>query len=111
MRQRTSSALFRYCIAVLSVIAATLLTWSLSQSMPRSPFMFYMLAVMLSAWRGGPGPGLLAIALSAVFAEYLFLPAISHLGPFGSGHVLNHILPLSIFIAFSLMVNILTSQS
>jgi C4-dicarboxylate-specific signal transduction histidine kinase len=41
----------------------------------------FLCAVMLSAWFGGVGPGLLATALSAFAFYYYFLPPIHSLGP------------------------------
>lgn len=38
------------------------------------PFILLFLAVFLAAWVGGRGPGFLAIALSAVLADFHFLP-------------------------------------
>ena len=39
-----------------------------------SPFLFFMPAVMLSAWFGGLGPGLISTAAGAVAADYFLLP-------------------------------------
>ena len=46
-----------------------------------SPFLFIMPAVMLSAWFGGLGPGLLSTAAGAVVADYFFLAPYYTLAP------------------------------
>jgi len=44
------------------------------------PGTLFLCAVMLSAWFGGVGPGLLATMLSALGFHYYFLPPIYSLG-------------------------------
>lgn len=64
----------RYGTAVLTVVAAGLihlLLWPFLQGF--SPFLLFHLAVLLSAVRGGIGPGILATLLSAVFVELILL--------------------------------------
>jgi signal transduction histidine kinase len=64
----------RYMVAVWTVglaFAATLLMSPLVQP-GVSPL--FLLAVMISAWRGGLGAGLLATALSALASAFVFLP-------------------------------------
>jgi PAS domain S-box-containing protein len=46
-----------------------------------APVSLFLCAVILSAWFGGVGPGLLATALSALAFNYYFLPPIHSLGP------------------------------
>ena len=41
---------------------------------PTSPFMLFVPAIMISAWYGGLGPGLLSTVLSGLLAEYFILP-------------------------------------
>ena len=107
MRQPFLSSLLRYSIAVLSVIAAVMLTWLLWPLMQRSIFLFFILAVMLSAWRGGHGPGLVAAILGAILSDYFFIP------PF---HTIRFqkpedAVPLFVFLPVFLLVSILTAQS
>src|SRR5262249_8849413 len=77
---RLASRSVRYGAALLSVGVATLLRFSLNRFLGSSavPFITFFPAVVFSAWIGGLGPGLLALALGAVLADYLFLlPAYS----------------------------------
>jgi PAS domain S-box-containing protein len=60
-------------IAVLAVGAATALTTLLSPYSASVPFGVYCLAVMLAAGAGGAWAGGIAIALSAIALDYLFL--------------------------------------
>ncbi len=65
-----------YGIAVLSVIAAlTISRWPVLH-LQDAPVSLFLCAVILSAWFGGAGPGLLATALSAFAFYYYFLPPI-----------------------------------
>jgi len=107
MLKTLQSSLLSYGIAVLSVIAAVMLTWSLWPLMQRSLFLFFLLAVMLSAWRGGHGPGLVATILSAVLSDYFFFPPLHTIGPFNS----QAELPLFLFIPVALLVSIFTAES
>ena len=65
-----------YAIAVLSVCAALLISrWPLFH-LESAPVSLFLCAVMLSAWFGGAGPGLLSLLLSALGFYYSFLPPI-----------------------------------
>ncbi|HEX8185183.1 MAG TPA: PAS domain S-box protein, partial [Blastocatellia bacterium] len=66
------SNLFRYGFAVLIVVLVTLLRIPLNPLLGATavPFILYFPAIMLSAWYGGLGPGLLATLLSSVGALY-----------------------------------------
>lgn len=65
-----------YCVAVISVLVALLLTHQLWQHIQPALYPFFLAAVMISCWYGGLGPGLLATALGALFSEYFFLPPL-----------------------------------
>ncbi|MCL4298509.1 MAG: GAF domain-containing protein [Anaerolineae bacterium] len=67
-------SLSSYGLAVLLVGLATGLTMLLTQLSSRKIFALFYVAVILSAWRGGLGPGLLATFLSAVVGSYLLIP-------------------------------------
>ncbi len=107
MPKTLQSSLLSYGIAILSVVAATMVTWSLLPLMQRSIFLFFIIAVMLSAWRGGHGPGLAATILSAVLSDYFFFPPLHTIGPFDS----QAELPLFLFIPVALLVSIFTAES
>jgi transcriptional regulator with PAS, ATPase and Fis domain len=73
LRQR-SSKFHAYGIAVLAVAAATLVSHWPPLHLESAPVSLLLCAVMVSAWLGGVGPGLLAVALSALVFYYSFLP-------------------------------------
>ncbi len=74
-------AIWSYGIAVLSVAAALIISRWPALHMQDAPVSLFLCAVLLSAWFGGIGPGLLATALSALAFNYYFLPPIHSLGP------------------------------
>ena len=75
--KRTRPAILRYAAAVLSVVAAvSILLWMEIVFQSAAHVSLFLCAVMFSAWYGGIGPGLLAIALSALGFKYYFLPPI-----------------------------------
>lgn len=64
----------RYAIAVVSVLGALLIShWPLLH-LEYAPVSLFLCAVIVGAWFGGVGPGLLALALSALCFYYSFLP-------------------------------------
>jgi len=67
-----ASAVLRYGVAVSSVAAALIVTLLLRPDVLISPLFF--LAIMLSAWFGGLGPGLVAAALATSAIAYFLLP-------------------------------------
>ena len=78
MPQLTHSQLSRYGLAGLSVLLATLLMLLLDPvlAMTQSPFLLFFGAVMVSAWSGGFGPGLLATVLAGCISTYYFIPPL-----------------------------------
>jgi PAS domain S-box-containing protein len=94
----------RYCVAVLTV-GVVLLTKLLLDPLitEQSPFLLLAGAVMVSAWFGGFGPGLLATALGAFGADYFFLPPENSFT--GPGVAL---LPLALFTVQGLVISALT---
>jgi len=74
-------AFLSYLIAVLSVAAALIISRWPAAHLQDAPVSLFLCAVLLSAWFGGVGPGLLAMALSALAFNYYFLPPIYSLGP------------------------------
>lgn len=70
------STLLRYIFASLFVLAALLWTYLL-QKVFAIPFWFsFLAAVMASSWFGGTGPGWLAVILSTIAVDRLFLPPV-----------------------------------
>ncbi|MBX3301019.1 MAG: PAS domain S-box protein [Nitrospira sp.] len=71
------SWLVRYGFAVLLVALATGIRIALRPIIPTGfPFLTFFLAVLLAAWRGGLGPGLLASVLSTLAADLLLIEPI-----------------------------------
>jgi PAS domain S-box-containing protein len=68
----------RYGVATIIVALALWLTWQFPAIRSGSPFLFFFLAVPISAWVSGLGPGLLTIVLAAVSVVVWVFP------PFGS---------------------------
>lgn len=62
--------------ATLLALVVTLLMWPILQG---SPFMVFFLAVLVSAWYGGLGPGLFATALTMLLAAYFFAAPVNSL--------------------------------
>src|SRR5579885_2600973 len=62
-----------YGLAVVSVAAALALNVFLfRRSVQGIEFPFFLIAIALTAWFAGPGPGALAVAMSAVAFDYFF---------------------------------------
>ena len=75
--ERRSAAPLRYGSAVLGVGLATLARLCLNLAWGSAlPYLVFFPAVAFSAWHGGLGPGLLALALSAASAAYFVLPPL-----------------------------------
>ena len=72
LAQRTSSVVLRYGLAASSVLAALIISLLLSPNTLVAPTFF--LAIILTSWRGGFGPGLVAALLTTVALVYFFLP-------------------------------------
>src|ERR1700704_4865355 len=68
--------IWSYGIAVLSVTTALIISRWPALHLQDAPVSLFLCAVILSAWFGGVGPGLLATALSAFAFYYYFLPPI-----------------------------------
>jgi K+-sensing histidine kinase KdpD len=69
----SESALLRYSVAVLAVAFAMKLSLDplIAQDVP---FLLIFGAIMVSAWYGGFGSGLLATVAAGLIADYFFLP-------------------------------------
>ena len=69
---QTSAAVRRYALPLLCVGVALTVTFLLQPDSLVAPLFF--LAIIVSAWFGGMGPGLLAALLSTLCVSYFFLP-------------------------------------
>src|SRR3954468_9342615 len=64
----------RYGGALLAVLLATAARLALHPALGnRQPFVTLVLAVIVTAWYGGPGPPLLALGLGAISGAYFLL--------------------------------------
>jgi PAS domain S-box-containing protein len=97
-------AIWTYAIAFLSVIAALLVSRLPAVHLQDAPVSLFLCAVLVSAWFGGVGPGLLATGLSALAFNYYFLPPTHSLGP-----KTDEIPRLVIFIVSALFVGSLSA--
>jgi two-component system, LuxR family, sensor kinase FixL len=88
----------RYGLAISSVAVALIFSLLVRPDVLVSPVFF--LAIMLSAWFGGIGPGLLAALLSTIAVAYFFLPPL-HSFRFDLAHV-PHLL---VFFVTALLVS------
>jgi len=75
-RPREPPAILRYGLAVLAVVAATIVQQAGGVPLAATPTPSFMCAVLLSAWFGGMGAGLLATALSTLALGYHFVRPI-----------------------------------
>ena len=97
----------RYGAAVMIVAVAAALRFLLERSFgPMSPFITFFPAVLLVASIGGGGPGILATLLSALAADYWFIP------PVGSFHVdaPNDVVALGMFTGTCLFLSVLAER-
>ena len=70
--------LWRYGLAVLTVTVALIVTDWLQRYTDITP-LFYA-AIVVSAWFGGMGPGLVAVVISALSIDYFLVPPLYTLG-------------------------------
>jgi C4-dicarboxylate-specific signal transduction histidine kinase len=68
--------IWNYGVAVLSVIAAVIVSQWPALHLGAAPVSLFFCTVMLTAWFGGIGPGLLATGLSTVAFYYYFLSPV-----------------------------------
>jgi PAS domain S-box-containing protein len=88
----------RYALAVLCV-AVALMTTSLLQSGALFAPLFF-LAIILSAWFGGMGPGLLAALLATICIDYFFLAPV-----YNFKFNLSHLPQLLVFFISAVLVS------
>ena len=73
MLWRKPPAILAYAVAILSVTAVVIISRWPALHLQQHPAALFLCAVMISAWLGGAGPGLLATLLSCVAFNYYFL--------------------------------------
>jgi PAS domain S-box-containing protein len=107
MPTKSQDILRRYGVAVVAVAAALALKFMLAPYLSVDvPFLVFFMAVMVSAWYGGLGPGLLATALSELAVDYFFLEPRYSLfsGTFSQN------IPLMMFLAEGALVSWLADR-
>ena len=64
----------RYAASFFLIVVVLLLRFALQARLGLSvPYLQFFPAVMLAAWLGGTGPGLLAVVLAAAASDFFFL--------------------------------------
>ncbi len=96
--------IFRYGIAILAVtlISLSKLQFFNNQLNSTTTFLPLLGAVLISAWFGGLGPAILATFMSAVIADYYFLP------PAKNWWEINKLVLVLIFILEGLTISFLS---
>jgi PAS domain S-box-containing protein len=103
-----TSAVLRYGGAVASVMLFLALKRVLDPVVQLdSPFLLFFVPVMLSAWYGGFGPGLLASVVAAGVIDYRYLAAIVSLTP----PSLTRAVSLVVFLAEATLITYLTRRA
>jgi signal transduction histidine kinase len=74
--QQTKPLIRNYTVAVLSPAVALGIARLPAAHLEDAPVSLFLCAIMLSAWLGGVGPGLLAAVLSAAAFAYYFVSAV-----------------------------------
>lgn len=82
--------LLHYGVALLSVALALGINLKLSPYLDATPTPPFFAAVMVSAWYGGLGPGLLATAVSTVVINYFFVEPVYALSISNSATLVHH---------------------
>jgi signal transduction histidine kinase len=95
----------RYCLAIILVVMATLLTQKTQPVLGEISPLFFV-AVMLSTWFGGIGPGLAATALAGWASAYYFYDIPAGTGIFGWDDVLR----LGVFLMVALLISFLLNM-
>jgi len=71
-----ASPIFRFGLAVVLVASALTVTLLLQSVVSTAGYLFFYMAVVVSAWFGGNWPGWLAVTLSALAVEYFFIAPV-----------------------------------
>jgi len=95
------SRVARYAFASFATAIALMLRLALNRWLGNSsPLLFFAPAVMLGAWYGGIGPGLLSTFAGAVVADCFLLP---HTGPFY--RQTDDLLRIAVFVAVGIQIS------
>lgn len=73
-----------YAIGLACVLLAFTIRWCLQPVLQgHAPLMLFVLAAMLAALSGGPGPGIVAMVVGELLGDFFFIPPLYTLGPRG----------------------------
>ncbi|MGE0822404.1 MAG: PAS domain S-box protein [Candidatus Binatia bacterium] len=104
MLNQEPTHLTRYGFAVVVTILAMVLTQGFQPWLYPSVFPLFFAAVMLSAWFGGLGPGLLATLVAATSIDFFLLP------PHSTRYLeVSHLVRISTFVLVALLTSSLTA--
>jgi PAS domain S-box-containing protein len=82
MLSETLPARNRYGLAILAIAVSTFVTFALRPVLgPQTHYLTFTLAVIVSAWYGGLGPGLTATVVGFLSADYFFIEPLYSLLP------------------------------
>ncbi|MBD2725080.1 PAS domain S-box protein [Nostoc sp. FACHB-892] len=98
--------LLHYVIALLSVALALGATLLLKTYLTPTPAALFFAAVMVSAWYGGLGPGLLATVLSTLAINYFFFKPVYSLNIIN----INFLVPLLVFMLTAGLISLLNES-
>src|SRR5258706_2125879 len=107
MRESPRSAVEVYGVAVAAALVCLLLRWPLWPVLGDAvPHMSFFPAVMIAAYYGGLGPGILATVLSAIAANYFLTHQFRHF------HITsaNDIAALILFLATGAIISVLSES-
>jgi signal transduction histidine kinase len=100
------SPVLRYGLGVLSVAGALATTLLLDPIRLGSPFLLFLVAVFVTTWVGGRGPGLLSVTLSILVADYFLLEPVFTFAMRDSEQTLR----LAVFAVITLLFFVLTDR-
>src|SRR5262245_16158643 len=95
----------RYFVAIAATAAVFTIRFLLGSTLGDvAPLVMFTLSVVVSAWYGGLGPGLLATALSALLGDYFFIE------PFYSFYfkAFSEEIELGLFLGIGISISILS---
>ena len=101
-----SPVAWRYGVAVLSTGLVTVLTILLQPYLRHGVMAIFFASVMISAWTGGLGPGVLASTLSVLASCYFFFPPIYSF----AAHSDDDIAQIVVFSIVTLLISALTHK-
>ncbi len=95
---RQVRVLIGYGVAVAAAVLALAIKYLVDELGKDHPFVLLPAAVVVAAWYGGRGPGLVAAVITAVGADVLFLP------PAGLGVLTDDLFPLVALVAEAVLI-------